>query len=204
MNTGKKADLTMSKNKVAAIGLIVEDNSDYECLKVLISRITNKSNITFKKAIGNGCGKVRRKAVSYSQVLNKKGCNMVILVHDLDRHNFTALHKELTDLIKKSPAKYNFICIPIEEIEGWFLSDTEGIKDSFSLKREPKISGSPELVSSPKEKLNELIYSCSGKSKRYLNTKHNSILAENVSLVKMKKKCKSFEAFYNFIDSYEY
>ncbi len=51
------------KIKIKAIGLIVEDNSDFKSFKIIISRILKRDNLTFKKQIGNGCGKMRRKAV---------------------------------------------------------------------------------------------------------------------------------------------
>lgn len=194
----------MSKKKVKSIGLIVEDNSDFESFKKLISRITNKNNLTFKKAIGNGCGKVKRKAESYAKMLSLRGCNMIILVHDLDRNDHNNLKNELVKSIKSSPAEFNFVCIPIEEIEGWFLSDPQAIKDCFSLARLPRLLNKPENIPSPKEKIGEVIYQCSNKLKIYLNTKHNEILAENVSIDKMRDKCKSFEEFYEFINDHQY
>ena len=120
MNIGKKAVSTMSKKiktkiKIKAIGLIVEDESAFKSFKILISRILNKENITFKKQIGNGCGKMRRKAVSYADNLHRRGCDLVILIHDLDRNNLKTLETNLNNLIKKSKAKNKFICIPIEE-----------------------------------------------------------------------------------------
>jgi len=192
------------KTKIKAVGLIVEDKSDFDSFKILISRITDKNNLTFKRAIGHGCGKLRRKASSYCQNLKRKGCNLIILVHDLDRNNFTNLESELNILISSSPAKYNFVCIPIEEIEGWFLSDPEGIKETFKLKRKPKINGNPETISSPKEQLEDYVYYCSEKSKRYLNTKHNSKLAEKICLEKMRNKCPSFNQLFDELKLYEF
>lgn len=192
------------KPKIKSIGLIVEDNSDFISFKKLISRIIGKDNLTFKKAIGGGCGKIKRKALSYASSLSKKGCELVILAHDLDRNDLNNLRGELEQLMANSTAKYNFVCVPIEEIESWFLSDPEGIKNSFNLSRTPKINNNPETIPSPKEKLEECIYHCSEKSKIYLNTKHNDILAENLCLNQMKKKCKSFALLYDHIRKYEY
>ncbi|WP_223815898.1 DUF4276 family protein [Adhaeribacter rhizoryzae] len=194
----------MSKKKVTSIGLIVEDNSDFDSFKTIIRRILNKDNLSFKKAIGNGCGKLKRKASSYASTLSQRGCEMVILVHDLDRNNLASLETELKKLMEDSPAPYNFVCIPIEEIEGWFLSDTLTIKEAFNLLNEPRLSGNPELIKSPKEKLAEIIYLGSNKSKRYLNTKHNLILSEKVRIEEMKSKCPSFRLFCDFLLQYEY
>jgi len=192
------------KTKVKAIGLIVEDNSDYNSLKIIISRLTEKDNLTFKKAIGSGCGKMKRKAISYANTLSKKGCDLIILVHDLDRNDFDILKKDLTQIINASNAKNKFVCIPIEELEGWFLGDPEGIKDTFSLNRVPKIKGKPESIDSPKEKLEDFVYHCSNKSKIYLNTKHNDLLSANLDLEKIGSKCNSFKEFQENINAFEY
>ncbi len=192
------------KIKIKAIGLIVEDNSDFKSFKIIISRILKRDNLTFKKQIGNGCGKMRRKAVSYADILYRKGCDLVILIHDLDRNDLKTLEKNLNDLINKSKVKNKFICIPIEEIEGWFLADPDGIKNVFNLKRVPKIKGNPESIDSPKERLEDFVYQCSDKSKMYLNTQHNDLLSANLCLNKISSKSKSFNDFKENINAYEY
>lgn len=192
------------KKKIKAIGLIVEDNSDFNSFKIIISRVLKKDNLTFKKVIGNGCGKMKRKAVSYANLLNRKGCDLIILVHDLDRNDLNSLQNELNQLMNSSQAKNKFVCIPIEEIEGWFLGDPEGIKNTFNLDRIPKINGVPESVDSPKEKLEDFIYQCSNKSKLYLNTKHNDLLSAELDLKKISNKCQSFKKFEEYILKFEY
>jgi hypothetical protein len=198
-NIGKKEALKLTK--VKCIGIIAEDDSDYEAAKAVIKRIANKTNIPFKKAIGDGCGKLRRKASSYAIDLSNRGCDMLILIHDLDRNNLNNLRMELEEKLIHSPIVNKLICIPIEEIEGWYLSDPEGLKKVFKLQRKPKVMGNPETIQSPKEKLEELIYSCSGKNVIYLNTKHNKLLAENLSIELMNEKCQSFHKLHTFIKS---
>jgi hypothetical protein len=192
------------KKKIKAIGLIVEDNSDFNSLKIIIIRVLEKNNLTFKKAIGNGCGKMKRKAVSYANLLSRKGCDLIILVHDLDRNNLLTLQKELNNILATSIAKNKFVCIPIEELEGWFLADPEGIKDAFKLSRVPKIKGKPQDLDSPKERLEDYIYQCSNKSKIYLNTKHNDLLSTNLDLEKISEKCESFKELKDYISEFEY
>jgi hypothetical protein len=191
-------------SKVKGIGLIVEDNSDFDSFKILIQRITNKDNIKFRKAISIGCGKLRRKASSYAVNLYQKGCNMIIIVQDLDRNEYDSLKKELEEKISSSPANYNFICIPIEEIEAWFLSDPESIKKTFDLERIPKIKGLPETIQSPKEVIEQLVKINSRHTKLYLNTKHNSVLSQNVSLDLINAKCKSFKELNDYILEQKY
>lgn len=191
-------------SKVKRIGIIAEDKSDFESSKVLIKRITQKDNIGFRKALGNGCGKLRRKASAYAVDLKNRGCDTLILIHDLDRHDYSKLLLELESKLKCSPIHNKFICIPIEELEAWFLADPEGIKKTFNLKSKPNIKGLPETIPSPKEKLGELIYHHSNKRTIYLNTKHNETLSLNLSIDLMKKKSNSFQEFYEFVVAQEF
>ncbi|SHK46099.1 DUF4276 family protein [Hymenobacter psychrotolerans] len=190
-------------SKIKCIGIIAEDDSDFECSKIIIKRIINK-NIPFKKAIGNGCGKMKRKAAAYAVDLKKRGCDMLILIHDLDRNNLTDLRIELEKKLEKSPICTQLICIPIEEIEGWFLSDPDGIAEIFNLKTKPKIKGSPESVTSPKETLEKMVRLQSENNTIYLNTKHNKVLAEKLSIDLMKSKCQSFEQLHKFVAGQKY
>lgn len=190
--------------KIKSIGLIVEDNSDFESLSILIKRLTKKDNLKIRKVLSNGCGKLRRKALSYAENLYKKGCNMIILVHDLDRWNYNELYDELSNKFSGCPAEYSFICIPIEEIEAWFLCDLQALKTTFNLVRLPKISGAPETIPSPKEKIGQLVKTYSNNSKLYLNTKHNVKLSEKVSIDQMISKCGSFKKFNDFVMQHKY
>lgn len=191
-------------SKIKCIGIVAEDKSDFEASTILIKRILNKSNIPFKKAVGNGCGKLKRKASDYAVDLKKRGCDMLILIHDLDRNDLNKLTRELAQKLANAPIKEKFICIPVEELEAWFFSDLEGLQKLFKLKRRPKITGNPETIRSPKEKLEEVIYSCSDKSVIYLNTEHNKKIAEVISIDLMKNKCNSFRLLYDFVKAKRY
>lgn len=191
-------------SRIKCIGIISEDKSDFESSSIIIKRIAEKDRISFKKAIGNGCGKIKRKAADYAIDLKKRGCDMLVLLHDLDRNNLVKLKKELDEKLSNSPIKNKFVCIPIEEIEGWFLSDPDELQSIFKLKRKPKIKGNPELIASPKEKLEEYIYQCSNKETIYLNTEHNRKIAETISIELMKQKCNSFKQLYDFIKKQTY
>ena len=190
-------------SKVKSIGLIVEDNSDFNCLVTIIKRIVKKDNIKFKKVIGNGCGKIKKKALAWSENLHHRGCNVLILIQDLDRNDLKKLKKELEDVLSTSPISTRLICIPVEELEAWLLSDQKGLKETFNLKRLPKLSGKPETIKSPKEKLRDLIYSCSDKNVLYI-TKHNERIAQDISIEEIDKKCPSFSELNTFVNELKF
>lgn len=188
---------------INSIGIIVEDSTDFEAAKILIQRVTGKNHLTFKKAVSNGCGRLRRKALDYINDLTRRGCQMVIIIHDRDRNVHDELMNELCKIVKPAKIKTKYICIPIEEMEAWFISDPHGIKATFNLKRLPKFKGTPETISSPKEVLAEQVYLCSEKSIIFL-TKHNQKLAETVSIDAAKGKCRSFKALVDFLEAQTY
>lgn len=191
-------------SKVKCIGIIAEDNSDFETAKILIKRILNRDNLSFKKAVGNGCGKLRRKALDYAIDLRKRGCDMLILIHDLDKHVHRELLEDLHLKLEDAPIDKKFVCIPIEELEAWFLGDPQAIKNTFNLARIPRFKGRPETINSPKETLGEQIYLCSNKSTIFLNTKHNQKIAAHICIETVKQRCPSFDLLHNFVTTYEY
>lgn len=191
-------------SKIKSIGIIAEDNSDFETSRTLIKRIIKKDNIAFKKAIGNGCGKIKRKAVDYSKDLKNRGCNLLILLHDLDRNQLALLKAELENKLVDSHISNYFVCIPIEEIEAWLLSDPNGIKEALNLRKAPNVKGLPEQIPSPKEKLEELVSICSNKEKVYLNTQHNEKIAQKISIDTVKQKCNSFLLLHDFLQRQKY
>ena len=190
-------------SKVKCIGIIAEDNSDFEAVKVLIARIIDRDNFSFKRRVGNGCGRVKQNALKYAKNLNNRGCDMLILIHDLDKNNLAELLKKLQNKIKDAPFDKKFVCIPIEELEAWFLSDPVSIKTTFNLKRQPKFSGLPETVNSPKEVLADQISKCSDKQINFLPI-NNKIIAANVNLDLIKEKCPSFDLLHTFLLKYKY
>ena len=190
--------------KIKAIGIIAEDDSDFESIKILTQRIANKENLTFKKFTSNGCGKLRRKCRDYAINLKTKGCNMLLVVHDLDRNKHSALLNDLKNKLNPTPIGNYLICIPVEELEAWFLSDARTLKNIYSFSAEPKIKGGPETIASPKEELGKIVEKSSNKQKVYLNTKHNSVIAEKINIDLINLKCPSFKPFYDFVSGQKY
>ena len=72
VNIGKKADLMISKRKINLVGIIAEDDSDVESIKILIHRISQNDSIGTKHFVGKGCGKINRKSNSWAINLKEK------------------------------------------------------------------------------------------------------------------------------------
>lgn len=200
-NIGKKVVFLMSK--VTRIGVITEDVTDYEAIRVLIKRIASVDGVGFKQKNGGGCSKIMNKCVGWATDLKRSKCDMLIVVHDLDDKDHDSLLRKLNEKLSVSPISNYYACIPIQELEAWFLGDPEGIKKAYGLSRSPKVKGFPEDIESPKEYLRDQIYSCSNKEIDYI-TIHNKLIAESVELSELRKRCPSFQKFSDFILSQKY
>jgi len=144
------------------IGLIVEDDTDYEAVREIVHRVLG-GNTGLKKwsPSSGGCSMLRRKLPATINTLLNKGCNAFIIVHDLDRNpangslkDEATLRINLEKLIEKFDKIEKHICIPVEELEAWFWSDPNIIKSIGGQKA--KAHPNPELISEPKEKLIKL------------------------------------------------
>ena len=181
------------------MGIIAEDDSDFFSACVLIRRIAKKDNVCFHKFIGRGGGKIKKKCCAWANELHRKGCKTLVLIHDSDDNEPNGLQQKLKGALGQSPIEKHLICIPIQELEAWLLSDPDAIKKGLNLQKKPVVPGQPEQINSPKEYLGKLIYFASNKEKIYLNTKHNIKIAEVLSIDRAKRFCPSFRPFYEFI-----
>jgi hypothetical protein len=193
VNSGGTGDSFMTK-----VGVLAEDNSDVEVVHELIKKFKSPQSFCIRRFTADGCGKLKYKCRAWSQQLFLKGCTVLLLLHDLDKKNLKELRRDLSASLTPCPISKHVIIIPIEEIEAWLLSDPKALKDAFSFKSMPKLSGNPEKIISPKEKLESLVWRLFGKKKRYLNTVHNAVIAKHASIQSLRK-CSAFHAFECFI-----
>jgi hypothetical protein len=185
----------MSKPK--RVGIIAEDNSDVEAAKILIRRISGISNIGVRKFVGHGCGRINKKSNAWANILSKKKCQCLILIHDLDRKNLNTLYSDINRSLAPSPIKPYLICIPVEEMEAWWLSDPSAIKKAMNLRAFPKVQGHPDTIESPKEHISKLVRRVT-KKKSFINTVHNEKIAQHLNISKALN-CSSFSQFHQFV-----
>lgn len=171
------------------LGVIAEDDSDVEVLTEIFTKYMIRNTFTVKKFVGNGCGKVRQKCDIWTQLLFKRGCNHVFILHDLDKNNEVKLRKLLEKKVPPIKNPNSLIVIPTQELEAWLLSDTFAIKEVFSLPKTPKKITYCETVASPKEHLTDMVWKTG--RKRYVNTIHNKKISEKTSLINLQR-CPSF------------
>ena len=179
------------------IGVIAEDMSDVEVIKILLKK-TSAKKFSTAQFVGKGCGPLKKKIPGWCKAFKQKGVHAVLVVHDLDKNDQDQLQQKLAALLPANMFATATVVIPIEELEAWLLSDEIAIQKALKLQDTPKPVHHPETIESPKEHLGTLVKQYSkGGLKQYVNTVHNAQIAQNMSIAKLSK-CKSFTAFSAF------
>ena len=132
------------------IGIIAEDQTDIDVLYKLTCKVIKENSFSFKRFIGRGCGKLRRKCSAWAQNLLLQGCQHLVVLHDLDCCNEDELRAELTHAIRDLAYKTKIVLIPVKEIEAWLLVDSTSLREVFGMRRSPKLPNNPELLGDPK------------------------------------------------------
>lgn len=183
------------------VGIIAEDDSDVDCIKTLARRISPEKTFGFKKSVGHSCGKIIRKANAWAVNMYNQGCEYLIVVHDLDRNKLPELQGKIQRALNPCPIDKNLICIPIEELEAWLLSDSESLKHLYSKTNFPKMPNFPEKIESPKEYLMQFVRKHTNSKFDYIPAHHNNRIAEHINLGLVEEKCPSFKPLKIFIQS---
>jgi hypothetical protein len=181
---------------VLKIGVIAEEQNDVDVLYELTCKVIPENNFSFSKFIGHGCGKLRRKCKAWSKNLILRGCSHLVVMHDLDDNNENRLRKELEKILVDTGFTGHLILIPIFEIEAWLLFDMLALKETFSMKRNPKVSQHPETIREPKKYLRDIVLNIC--NKHYINTIHNKRIANAISINKLSG-CRSFSPYPHFL-----
>lgn len=188
----------MALSRINSIGLIVEDQSDFDTMKVLLNRMLSRPVSIKQGGRPRGSGRLRGRAHRYAHELAEKNCQVLIVVHDRDREDQANLYARLKEKVADWPGGHSYICIPVEEIEAWLISDASALKTSFNLQKAPKEIARPETIASPKEHLKALI---KNEGKVYLSGAHNPRLATHLNLDLVASKCPSFLGLRSFVQA---
>jgi hypothetical protein len=176
-------------------GIIAEDDSDVAVVSAMTLKLLTPQVIRFKKFVGGGCGKLRRKCSAWARNLVERDCRWIIVVHDLDQNNEIQLRAELTALVAPAEAQSTIVLLPKREIEAWLLYDARAIAGAFRETLLPPLPGNPENLRDPKRHLGDLVWR--KYQKPYLNTLHNGLIAERMN-VQLLRRSASFTPHFEF------
>lgn len=187
-----------------AVGVIAEDNTDVETIRVIIRRVLG-THWGVKGKSGKGCARARKKATAWLKQFGTNGVHNVIILHDLDLNPANGAPNDLDALrvrleaFEVPRAMQRYVCIPVEELEAWFWACSttlEGIA-----KKPQRAVAHPETIRQPKEKLIALSRR-EGRVATY-STNDNPRLAEHLNIDECAKRCPSFAGLLAFLQRIE-
>jgi len=185
------------------IAIIAEDNTDCDTFRNIVHRVLGKQ-IKVKHWGANGCSTLKQKLPAKLKAMHDVGCDAFIIVHDLDRNpenNSLNDEERLRQILEdaSSNVKYisKYICIPIEELEAWFLSDPNVVQ--YIGRGKGSAHPNPHLVSKPKEYLIKL--SIDEKRKPRYATNMNAELIDRLDFDICAQRCGAFKNLLDFLNS---
>lgn len=185
------------------IALIAEDETDYKTVRKIIHRVLG-STVKTKKWAPGGCGLLKKKLAAKLKVMSNEGCDVFIVLHDLDRNPQNNCLNDEAKLRESLEAEFSqvrrlkkHICIPVEELEAWFWSDPVVVQHVGRGKGEAH--SNPHLIAKPKERLISLS-SGENRKPRY-STNMNPELAEMLNFELCSSRCPSFKELLGFLQS---
>lgn len=180
------------------LGVIAEDMTDAETIQVLARRLVSPE-LPVELRASKTCTKLATKARVYAAELELKGCDRVVLIHDLDRtetgrlNDEAALRRRLEGWQGRRPS---LLCVPIEELEAWFWADPGVL--AVVAGATTAAHAQPHLVVRPKEALQRLSRR-GGKRPRY-STADNKALAGILDLDLCAARCPAFRDLRAFLE----
>ena len=186
--------------------VIAEDDSDFNCLQVLIKRLANDQSVSIKGQGFGCCGDMLKKSANVLSLWDKnENYRKFIICYDKDKDNAQKRYEEvISKIIKPSGIKKpeNLICIliPTEEVEAWILADIQAVSKVIPSWQPKDIYPSPERIENPKEVLKRL--SRINKPRPlYNHASDNEKIMGHLDLAVLKNKCPSFAELAAFVES---
>jgi Domain of unknown function (DUF4276) len=181
-------------------GIIGEDNSDAQTLKVIVRRLAQNANLTIKAQGFDGCSEMLRKGASRLRLFSDLGLQRFIVCYDSDGHDHRERREEVMRRIVRPSGLPQPCCvlIPIEEIEAWILADIQAVSKVFSSWNPDPIRQNPESIPNPKEYLENLSKQ-TNKKPVYSHATYNQRVAEHLNLELVHQRCSSFRPLRDFV-----
>jgi hypothetical protein len=182
------------------IGILAEDRSDAEALKVIVRRLSSKSNLRVVAKGFGGCGELCRKAGAFLNDFAAQGIEKVIICHDADGPDAAPVEAKVRAILREKGISLDAskkIIIPVQELEAWIMADETAIATVIPTFKLNAVS-QPEMRASPKEWL--VRESMRGRSRPlYIPTAHNHRVAAHLDFQKVSTKCPSFAPLRKFV-----
>lgn len=181
-------------------GILAEDRSDAEMLKILVRRIGKKRSLKIIAKGFGGCGDMLNKGNRELILMKELGYKKFIICHDSDGSDPKEIRKKVHERVVKPSGLVALCCIvvPVQEMEAWILADIGSITNVISSWHPSAINGSPEQIAKPKEYLEKLSRGANG-TPRYSHAIHNPLVAKHLDLEALRRRCPSFQSFYEYI-----
>jgi hypothetical protein len=180
-------------------GILGDDKSDVETLKVLVKRLADNQALPVKTKGYGGCANMLRKGAKQLVLFRDLACTRFIVCYDADGPDPKPKHELVRTRIVEPSGIDKGVCIviPVQEIEAWILADIECATEIFT-SWNPKPINNPEQISSPKEYLEKLSRD-SRQKPRYSHATHNERMAKYIDLRKVCDKCSAFRVLAKFV-----
>jgi hypothetical protein len=166
-------------------GILGEDDSDVQTLKVLVKRLARNESLRVKTKGYGGCGEMLRKGARQLQLFKSLSVKRFVVCYDADGPDPEPKRQLVLEKIVK-PSGLNTgwcVVVPVQELEAWILADIECAVNVFP-SWEPSPIGNPEKITEPKEFVEKLSRD-SKKRPRYSHAIHNEKMALYLDLRKV-------------------
>jgi hypothetical protein len=180
-------------------GILGEDQSDVETLKVLVRRLAGSESLPVMRKGYGGCAEMLRKGAKQLRLFRDLQCTRFIVCHDADGPDPVLKHEVVRrKVVTPSGIDKGFcIVVPVQELEAWILADIECATKIFTSWKPSPIEN-PEHIASPKEHLEKLSRD-SKQRPRYSHATYNEKMAKYLDLDKVSRKCPSFSLLAAFV-----
>jgi hypothetical protein len=180
-------------------GILGEDSSDADTLKVLVRRLAIDQSLSIKTKGFNGCSEMLRKGAAHLRAFANLGCTQFVICHDADESDPSVINeKVMSQIVRKAEISQGYcVIVPVQELEAWILADIQAVSKVFTSWKPQPISN-PEGIRSPKEYLEKLSQASNHKP-RYAHAVHNARVAEHLDIDLVMTKCPSFLPLATFV-----
>ena len=181
-------------------GILGEDESDVQTLKVLIRRLRDDPKLPLKLKGYDGCGEMLRKGERQLHLFAGLGCDRFVICYDADGHDPNDRREEVMRKIVRPSgfARQCCVLVPVQELEAWILADIEAVSNVLTSWRPDPIKQNPEAIKDPKEYLERLSRG-TNKKPIYSHATHNPRVAQYLRLALVRGRCPSFEPLVSFV-----